>query len=495
MTPEEVRAHKARLKAESRKRLSDAQRKADDAARKRYARENTTNEQRAANASRMRDDRENTNDEQRAVNAARMRYNRENTTEEQRAANAARMRDGRTNETPVEAAKRLLDLRKKRTPIVKLYSAACRRRHIQSNGTFLPCAAHSAGHYPKYKSHGIVTAKKGSHCNAYLFRDEDSNECCGYGKVKIKPFTNWDEIIVNDKDQRVAKYPGLQFIKYLLESNSVNPEQKNFQANIVKYNTVHSFGSLSTHTLPHLPGGMPSVRMNGEITAQIGNLMPGNIPGTEQPYTPLHLQLYFCHNITTATALRCQNPIGTKLLPGLCKQIAQTLHDCNPFAKYLQSLQEQFDDAVAGIHPTLPPPQYWILSILDHRLNEDEMFALFDSRSNDPPDPSHTGIWIKSKGNAMKRLDMHNGCVPWLTFPLIFPCADQGWHMGIPINCDEVHSDGEESLTDMPNDEASILDRLASANHAPSWLSLTITEAILQSPHQAMRQLPKEPTW
>jgi len=148
------------------------------------------------------------------------------------------------------------------------------------------------------------------------------------------------------------------------------------------------------------------------------------------------------------------------------------LHDCNPFAKYLQSLQEQFDDAAAGIHPTLPPPQYWIISILDHRLNENEMFALFDSRNNVPPDPNHTGIWIKSKGNAMKRLDMHNGCVPWLTFPLMFPCADQGWHMGIPINCEEVDNESEESLNDMPNDEASILDRLASAKQTPSWFEL-----------------------
>ena len=44
--------------------------------------------------------------------------------------------------------------------------------------------------------------------------------------------------------------------------------------------------------------------------------------------------------------------------------------------------------------------------------------------------------------------------------------------MGIPINCEEVDNDAAESLNDMPNDEASILDRLASANQAPSWFEL-----------------------
>jgi len=209
--------------------------------------------------------------------------------------------------------------------------------------------------------------------------------------------------------------------------------------------------------------------MNGEITAQIGNLMPGNIPGTDKSHTPLHLQLYFCHNIETATVLRCQSSLGSKLLASICSQIAKTLHDCNPFFKHLQTLKEQHDRAEAGLPTNLPPPQYWIFSILDHRINEDEMFAVFDSRDNEPPDPNHT----KTKGNSMKCITMDNGNIYMLTFPLMFPCGEQGWHMGIPIHCDLADNNEDVtdvcSLTDMPGNDADILERLASTTQTQDW--------------------------
>jgi len=454
MTSEEIKAHQSRLRAAARSKLSDTQRKIikdRDAQARKERRDSMSEDERVA---------------ARAREAQRKKSTRANTNDRERAANACRMRDEREKESQAQTEKRRLKQRHKETPTVRPYTAACRRRHTHTNGTYLPCAAHSAGHYPKYKNHGIIGAKTCKHCNADLFRDEESNECCGNGTVKCKPFANWDEAVTNEHGQRIPKHPGLQYIKHLLDPDFATPEHKNFQTNIVQYNTVHSMGSLSTHTLPHLPGGMPSVRMNGEITAQIGNLMPGNIPGTDQTHTPLHLQLYFCHNISTATALRLQNPLGSKLLASICTQIAQTLEDCNPIFKRLQTLKQQHDLAEAGVDAGVPPPQYWVFSILDHRPNDEEMFALFDSRDNNPPDPNLTGIWIKAKGNAMKRIDMNNGNIYMLMFPMMLPFGEQGWHMGIPLNYDSPDNDDvvDQSITDLPCDDESLLERLAATN-------------------------------
>jgi hypothetical protein len=123
----------------------------------------------------------------------------------------------------------------------------------------LPCAAVSAGHYVKYREHGVIGEKKCGDCDAELFRDEESNECCGYGKVKCKPFTDWDETYTDENGHKHLKHKGLQHIKYLLDPDNSNPDARNFKDNIITYNTVHCPGSLSTNTtLP--PGSFPRSR-------------------------------------------------------------------------------------------------------------------------------------------------------------------------------------------------------------------------------------------
>jgi len=141
MTPEEVKAHKARQRAESRKRLANDRNKANNASRMREVRENTTNEQRAENASRMRSDRDSmTLEEHEEVSrnrriryanmpaAEREQLNQDRRNEyatmsaEEHAHLLTSRKDKRTAESPTTKSIRLHEQRVKKTPTVRPYS-------------------------------------------------------------------------------------------------------------------------------------------------------------------------------------------------------------------------------------------------------------------------------------------------------------------------------------------------------------------------------------
>ena len=90
------------------------------------------------------------------------------------------------------------------------------------------------------------------------------------------------------------------------------------------------------------------------------------------------------------------------------KTLTSSSFQYNPFAQRLETLGQQLEQAERGEEAGLPPPQHFRLSILDNRPAPNQIFALFDSRDNFPPDPNLAGIWITTEGNRLQKIALWN---------------------------------------------------------------------------------------
>jgi len=354
-------------------------------------------------------------------NALRTRIKREQEEPEERdqrrSENAVRMRFKREEETPSQAGERR---RRDRTQHraryqPRLASAACRRRHIDENGYVWACGSEFAGHWPLYMrlpTFGTKAAGEPNrccHCNALLFEGEQSNECCMYGEVHCDPLPDAPELI-----------------KYLCDPTIRSPEGTNFRQHTNAYNVAVSFGSLSTVTQQPHGVGQPVVLMNGQQSQQIGNVVLGRDPQGRQK-DPLFGQVYVLNDVAAATGVRMNMPIARQLDPNVMRQLEVLIRSLNPFAQHLVALGQQLAEAdIANV--TLN----FRLSILDHRPAPGQVCALFESGSDDPPNPANSGIWIKSAGNSLKKIDIWNRNADWLLFTIMFPRATQTYGRGIP---------------------------------------------------------------
>ena len=93
-------------------------------------------------------------------------------------------------------------------------------------------------------------------------------------------------------------------------------------------------------------------------------------------------------------------------------------------AKGVRALTVAWCDA-NGIQRSRSAPIDKLQSAVDRGMGCSFLFAVFDTRDNNPPDLNRSGIWIKTRGNRLKRLSMYNKNIIWLLFPLLLPCADQ----------------------------------------------------------------------
>ena len=101
----------------------------------------------------------------------------------------------------------------------------------------------------------------------------------------------------------------------------------------------------------------------------------------------------------------------------------------NPFAMQLATLGQTLAAAMERDPASM---QKFILSILDHRPAPGQVCAFFESNGNDPPNPALCGIWIRTEGNQLHRIDLWNPNADMLLYPVIFPRATQTYGRGIP---------------------------------------------------------------
>ena len=237
-----------------------------------------------------------------------------------------------------------------------------------------------------------------------------------------------------------------ELIKYLCDPTINTPEGTNFRQHINAYNVAVSFGSLSTVSqLPH-GVGPPVVKLNGRQSQQIGNVVPGRDPEGRQR-DPLFGQVYVLNDISAAVDARMSMPISRQLLPSVMRQLEVMIRNRNPFAQRLVSLGRQLEEGVNPVN--------YMLSILNHRPATGQVCALFESRSIDPPDPSLSGIWIKTRGNSLKKIELTNRNADWLLFSIMYPDATQTYGRGIPR-----HS-LRQTQTQPPDDDVEFLEAVA----------------------------------
>jgi hypothetical protein len=228
-------------------------------------------------------------------------------------------------------------------------------------------------------------------------------------------------------------------------------EAKHFRENIIAINTSFGFGSLSAGVQMPPGVGPPVVMMNGQQSQQIGNLLPPIIDEQGTRRDPLFAQAYILDDSSTAADVRLRTaPAGGRLQRGVMCALERLMREHNPFAQRLATLGQQLARASSEEETGLPPPQHFRLSILDNRPAPGQVFALFDSRNNIPPDPNLTGIWITTEGRRLQRIDILNRNADWILFPLMFPYATQTYGKGIlrrqPIGTESVPDDDEDLL-------------------------------------------------
>jgi hypothetical protein len=256
------------------------------------------------------------------------------------------------------------------------------------------------------------------HCNALHFVGEKSNECCMYGDIDLEPLPEAPDLI-----------------KHLFDPSNTSSQAVNFRKNITLYNNHLSFGSLTSNIRPPPGRGPPVVLMNGQLTQQIGNVLPG--PDREgRQHDPLYQQIYTIDDPDQQTELRMNMRGSEKLNQGLLQLLERLIQQENPYAKQLKTLGQRLREAMAGQHGEnpLPPPRHFVLSILDNRPSPDTVCAVFDTRDNDPPDPSLCGIWIEAEGNKLRCIGFLNKNSDWILYALMFPKATQTYGMNIPRN-------------------------------------------------------------
>jgi hypothetical protein len=171
--------------------------------------------------------------------------------------------------------------------------------------------------------------------------------------------------------------------------------------------------------------------LNGQQTQQIGNVLP-IFDAHGERRDPLFGQVYVIDDPVVAADIRLRTaPAGDRLRRDVMQALDTIILQHNPFARRLMTLGQLLERAARGEEAGLPPPQHFRLSILDNRPAPGQVFALFDTRDNTPPDPNLSGIWITTEGNRLQKIATGNRNADWIIFPLMFPAATQTYGRGI----------------------------------------------------------------
>jgi hypothetical protein len=169
--------------------------------------------------------------------------------------------------------------------------------------------------------------------------------------------------------------------------------------------------------------------LNGQQSQQIGNVRPGH--GEDgQRKDPLFGQVYLLSDVDDAVTVRMRGPLAQQLNRNVLRALEEMIRSVNPFAQRLMTLGQSL--AAATESGESASTQNFFLSILDNRPAPGQVCAFFESTGRDPPNPALSGIWIRTEGNRLKRIELWNRNADWLLFAVMFPRATQTYGRGIP---------------------------------------------------------------
>ena len=262
------------------------------------------------------------------------------------------------------------------------------------------------------------------HCGAKKFQYEPKGFCCKEGKVHL----------------RSTPVPEELYDLY----TSTTREAVEFRRHIRSYNSHFSFTSLGVtldKDLYNMRSGVYTFRAQGQMYHFIDQLLP-------RSDGPKYLQLYY-YDIDFEIRNRLE---ATPSLNGeLIKKIVHILAN-NPYAQFFRSLNDfEIGD--------------------DFKITISKDVKLDQQVYNVPTSSQVAGIWVEGNdcnGTQQRNIIVHAhsgeslnvqsyfGCYDPLSYPLVFPNGDVGWHRGLPkdgFNIEDVMPITRRSITNVPGED------------------------------------------
>jgi hypothetical protein len=255
------------------------------------------------------------------------------------------------------------------------------------------------------KTHMLKTVEKCKFCNAKKFEYESEGLCCNKGKIKL-----------------ASPETPTQLMR-LWTSNDY--DARHFRNSIRFFNGHFSFTTLfcqlDRDTIDVKNTGIYTFRAHGQIYHNIPSI--GNSPAHAT-----HLELYFYDDDPSLEHRyrRCRKKIYEQ-----DKHIMSIITDVlreNPYSEQFRSLgqAQNIED-------------YRIILNLDQRLDQRVYNAPITSEvaavwieENERRNTFDKNIILHGKNNKIQGIRSYHGCYDPLSYPILFPRGELGWHPDIP---------------------------------------------------------------
>lgn len=262
------------------------------------------------------------------------------------------------------------------------------------------------------------------HCNARNFACEKVQGgftiCCHKGKIK---------------SDIVSPIEVPELLRKLITEN--DDESKHYLNNIRSYNNALAFASVQANICTFKNRGPYCYKIHGQLYHSVGTLHPDN--GNPPKYAGLFIldsESALNYRMNGGTHKECKTDVMTSLM--------NMLHNVNPYAKLFQHMVHVEENLKLTSADSVPT--YHLTFSVDNTFDKrrynpsttGEIAAVFLSDDGTPPNNISFTIHSKASGHQVKRISALNPHTDPMSYPLLFPCGEPSWRLG--MNHDSVHT-------------------------------------------------------
>ena len=229
---------------------------------------------------------------------------------------------------------------------------------------------------------------KCQHCLELKWSGETPSMCCSHGKIKLPEVIDPPEAL-----------------KTLIQGQT--SDSKHFLDNIQKYNLAFHMTTFGCTRLVHLPGFMPTFKIQCQVYHRIGSLQP------QQGEQAKFLQIYFMGDCHTGAQTRCR--AVSVLREDIVLTLQEMLHGCN---SYVQSFKTALDKMTLSEHRVVIRPDRAPAGEHAGRFNAtvfDEVAVIIAGETSHPKD-----IVLEKKSSTIQRVCETHRSYDALQYPLLF---------------------------------------------------------------------------
>ena len=247
--------------------------------------------------------------------------------------------------------------------------------------------------------------------------DKKFTQCCRKGKVILPP-------------PKECPAPLAQ----LMQNN--HPKAKSFMKKIRTYNSAHAFASMEA-SISSPPGRGPyCFRIHGQV---YHNTTPMDV----DKINPKYADLYFM-DAAQALEFRAHSEVNAGCCRDLMEEIDAMLREKNPYAAVYKMMRQVLEEEYRQTEAENLPHQTVGMIISSDRKNLDqrrynspttnEIAVLFkSSNTKHPAGRDIRGhLFIPVGGRRFIQIDTQKPMCDPMTYPLLFPNGEDGWHSNMP---------------------------------------------------------------